>query len=630
MDVPAIPPVRGGAMKILLIKPPIRACMVEIGRHMPIGLAYLASVLRNDGHSVTLFDSLSYIEDNHIVDPDEYTSADRQKIAAHPRWRHLMHWGASWERLESLIMDSTPDAVGISCMFTPYYEPAYELARMVKRLRPGAHVLLGGQHPTVAHPHALAESAIDVLVLGESEQSIGGVLRSLERREPLTRVPGVAFMCGKGLCSCQPAAARAHTTGRAPWIANLDELPLPAADLVDFSRYDAAATLITSRGCPFSCSFCTVHATVGKSFRARSPNNVVDEIEHYVAAHGVRRFLIEDDNFTFDITRVRAICREVRRRDLDVELHLPNGITVINLSPDLVDEMAAAGFKSLFLGLETTDVARLRKLRKGFTSLPKVKTGTSLFAEYGVDASASLIVGLMGQTLKDIARDSINVAVSGVAFWTNPFYPIPGSGDFTRCLELGLIDRDTELALYDQFNFAIGSDQLGPARLYYAWVATQALAQWPEFVLAGARARLNAAPADPAGALARLVAESRNLPCEEGKLEVAAVPAAADGLTVTAHPGGCFCSMQRPRERAVGGGPLDFCLLTGDIIAAAVSLHSGISLSARQVSSRVADPAQNCVFELSPCSTGVQADVCKAFLDELDAESRDRDAALTG
>ena len=560
-------------MRILLIKPPIRACMVEIGRHMPIGLAYLAASLRRSGHAVTIFDALAFVDDNHIVDSKSYTAADKAKIEAHPRWNHLVHWGASWDRIAAELRRSDADIVGISCMFTPYYEPAYELARLARQTLPNATILLGGQHPTVAHPHALTERAFDVLVLGEAESTIVDIVGQLEAGQALTGVHGVAFRCGGGYCECQQQADRIHVTPRAGWIENLDEVPRPAVDLLDMSAYDNTATLITSRGCPFSCSFCTVHATVGKRFRARSPADVAGEISDYVHHHGIRRFFIEDDNFTFDIPRVRQICAEIRRLELDVELHLPNGMTVVKLTDELAEDMAGAGFRSLFLGLESTDVKRLRAMRKGFTSLSKVQSGAASFSARNVTVGASLIVGLLGQDVPEIADDSVQMARSGVRFWTNPFYPIPGSGDFNSCVAAGLIGPDTELALYDQFNFAIGSDRVRPDQLYWAWVATQAIAQWPAYVLAGGGMggdySLSAAAEDLVAASAHLL----NAP-----LEVPAVPVALSGKTVAVHADGCFCAMQQ--LAAMPSRPPDLCRFTGDVIAAALSLRSGVPVGA--------------------------------------------------
>ncbi|GAA2707393.1 B12-binding domain-containing radical SAM protein [Micromonospora olivasterospora] len=597
--------------RVLLIKPPIRACMIEIGRHMPIGLAYLAAQLRNSGMEVDIFDSLAFSEDNHVVPPSQYTDIDRAKVAAHPRWDHLVHWGADWARVEQVLRRGY-DVVGVSCMFTPYYEPAYELGRLAKQILPQARVILGGQHPTVAHPHALAEEAFDALVLGEAEANVVEIVEALAAGRSLRGMPGLTFRCGTGLCDC-PRPSGVHLQPRAEFLQDLDGLALPAVDLLDMGSYDETATLITSRGCPFSCSFCTVHATVGKKFRARAPENVVDEIEHYVTEHGIRRFFIEDDNFTFDIARVHEICRAITRRGLDVELHLPNGMTVVKLDKPLVDDMAAAGFQSLFLGLETTDVKRLRQIRKGFTSLEKVNAGAGLFTDHGITVGASLIVGLLGQTPAEVARDSINLMLAGIRFWTNPFYPIPGSPDFQQCLANGLITHDTELALYDQFNFAIGSDHLSPAELYWSVVITQAMAHWPDYVLEGARVRRERGTVGLDEALQRLLAHSDSLFGPNGELEVPAVPASIDGNVVHGHPEGCFHAAQRISPQRLPG---EVCTFTGDVFAAAVSLYTGVAYRSDQLPRSLGD---GCAFALD--NANVDSDfggVHKTVLDELD------------
>ena len=300
-----------------------------------------------------------------------------------------------------------------------------------------------------------------------------------------------------------------HITPNQSWIYDLDSLAMPAFEKIDYTKYHGVSTLITSRGCPFSCSFCTVHATVGKAFRARTAESVLSEIRHQVMNYGIREFHIEDDNFTFDMDRVTDICRRVVDEGLDIDLYLPNGMTVVSLTREIACEMAAAGFKRLFFGLETTDTARLRKIKKGFTSADKVEAGAKWFMEHGVVASASLIVGLPGQTISEIAHDSINMMTRGVPFMTNPFYPIPGSQDFERCIELGLIARETEAALFDMFNFSIGSDVLSPDELYWAWISTQAITIWPEFIKAGHLERGNGGKIDAFQAIVSLFATAR-------------------------------------------------------------------------------------------------------------------------
>ena len=600
-------------MQVLLVKPPIRACRIEIGRHVPIGLAYLASALREKGHQVAIFDALSFTEDNHIVDPRDYTAADHLKILRHPRWKYLVHWGAGWERLERCIRETQPEVIGISCMFTPYYETAYETARLARKAAPKALIVFGGQHPTVAHTHAIQEKAFDIIVRGEGEESLPAALAAYQNGESLASVKGLAFFCRPGLCDCGSSAERIHLTPTRPQVSDLDRLPMPATDLIEFSRYDDSTTLITSRGCPFSCTFCTVHATVGKQFRARAPHLVVEEIRHYVEQHRIRQFRIEDDNFTFDPARVAVICHEIRKSRLDVDLYLPNGITVLHLSPQLVREMVQAGFKGLFLGLETTDPADLRRLRKGFTSLDKVRAASGWFSQAGVTVSASLIIGLLDHEISKIALDVARLAFAGIPYGSNPFYPIPGSGDYMRCLEAGVIKPDTEMALFDGFNFAVGSNTLSPDEMYWAWIYAQAVSFWPEYILRQAACHGSVAGTHIPSALQDLVQVQRTQRQRDDRFEVLAAPADAAGCRVVMRQDGCFCRRQNVRELREGGGPPDFCTMTGDLTAAAVGLYCRTPISAVQVESAVHDPSERCAFVLVPGSLPVAARIQREF-----------------
>jgi B12 binding domain/Radical SAM superfamily len=604
-------------MKILLIKPPIHSFRVQIGRHAPIGLLYLAGAVRSTGHDVEIFDALAYTAENRVVSAADAGPADLRKIASHPRMRHLVHWGAGWEAMSDAIRRASPDVIGISCMFTPYYETAYRAARLARELVPNAVILLGGSHPTVAYRHAVEEAAFDAIVLGEGERKFLRLLDCLESGVPITSVPGVVARCGPRRCECPAGSTEIHVNDMPDWIDDLESIAPPATDLVDFADYGGSGTLITSRGCPFSCSFCTVHATVGKSFRSRSADSVADEIEHYIRDHGVRRFRIEDDNFTMDRTRVLAICREIQRRDLNVELDLPNGMTVVGLTAELADGMAAAGFRSLFLGLETTDPAHLRKMRKGFTSVDRVQDGIALFEERGVSARTTLIVGLLGQSIRGAAQDVIELARRHIYFGVNPIYPIPSSSDHTEFLRLGLVGADTDLALLEGFNFAIGSNLMSASELYWVWVAAKALSQWPSYILDGARSRAGGALLPTGAGISRLLAEH---PVELSEAPIgfetigAPVPGAEHGVRM--DHGYCFCDHQMLRELRTGTGPADFCVVAGDIIAAAVGMHTGTLLAATQTASRVAG-APFCEFRIDSGDDAASAKVHATFCAEL-------------
>src|ERR1043166_8733011 len=421
-------------MKVFLIKPPIRGFLLEIGRHYPIGLAYLAGSLRAAGHEVSVFDALAQTDENYLVPPAEYSPRDRLKITRHPRWSQLLHWGARRETIARVIREAAPDVIGVSCMFSPFYETAYEVARLGREIWRDALILMGGQHPTVAAEKTLREcDAVDVAVLGEAEETLPAMLDRIRFERGLNGQDGIAFRCDGRFCSCREPSVPFHIEPRRSW-GDVERLPSPATDVVAFAPYGNVVTLITSRGCPFSCTFCTVHAMVGHRFRARSQRQVVDEIAHYVSTYGITAFAIEDDNFTFSIPRVVEICEEITARGLQISLSLPNGMTVVKLTEPLAALMARAGFRDLFLGLESTDPARLKEIGKNFTSLNHVGDGHRWFVERDVEVAASLIVGLPHQSAAEIARDLANLLRRGIRFCSNPFYPIPGSPDYDTCL----------------------------------------------------------------------------------------------------------------------------------------------------------------------------------------------------
>lgn len=560
-------------MNVLLVKPPIRGFVHEIGRHYPIGLTYLASAIRRAGHTAAIFDALADSNENRVVAEADYTERDRLKVQSHPRWSHLLTWGSPPEAIELAMVDHRPDVVGISCMFSPFYETAYEAADLAKRVVPDAVVVMGGQHPTVAPLRVLQQCAsVDILVLGEGEQTLPNLLRSLEQGEELTHLEGLAFRCGHGYCRCAVRTPNGVHINSRKTFADLSELAPPADDLVNARDYDGFVTLITSRGCPFSCSFCTVHAVVGKKFRHRTSKDVVDEIERYVAS-GVSRFAIEDDNFTFSMPRVIEICEEIIRRDLKVWLSLPNGMTVVKLDEGVADLMARAGFRSLFLGLESTDEDRLREIDKRFTSLALVRRGYRWLADRGVDVAASLIVGLPGQSIGEIARDIGRLLAMDIRFWSNPFYPIPGSPDFQTCIAQSLITESTDYVLFDQYNFATPTSTLTKDELYFAWVLTQTISHWPDYFRAVLSEGAGALPAQDAAQMLVGHAMAARAADPDLKLECPAEPCGSyvygDVLHVAVREETCFAIANRIHDYSCH---IELNRYTADVVAAALSV----------------------------------------------------------
>ena len=263
------------------------------------------------------------------------------------------------------IGEYRPDVVCISIMFSCFHDSAERLAKKIKARFPSVVIIAGGAHVTTNFREVLQCGAVDYCLRYEGEETLPRLLKLIASGMPVDGVSGIAY--GR-----DPVVANdSHA-----WIRDLNGVR-PAYDMISPEDCNGAVTDITSRGCPFACGFCTVHLSMGRAYRARSPRNVADELETYIS-RGFTRFNIEDDNFTHDIDRAKEICREIARRGLGCEIWLPNGVAVHDLDGECISLMAAAGVKKLFPGLETTSDKLLTELKKKHTSLLRIKNAVTL------------------------------------------------------------------------------------------------------------------------------------------------------------------------------------------------------------------------------------------------------------
>ncbi len=261
----------------------------------------------------------------------------------------------SWPDLEREARDFAADIIGVTS-FTENRFQSFELIRRVKRARPEALTVMGGPHASMAAEDTLAHlGELDLVVRGEGELTIVELCRALPTGrgpEVLARVDGLVFRGKDG----RVTAARP----RQP-ILDLDQLPSPAFHLIPFERYHftfevpgqgrlPAVNVMTSRGCPFNCSFCATPINWGRRVRLRSPENVVDEIENLVRRYGVRIIFFYDDTFNADVRRVEAICDLLLRRKLDIFWKCDVRIDL--MTKPLLAKMKQAGLFHLSFGLE--------------------------------------------------------------------------------------------------------------------------------------------------------------------------------------------------------------------------------------------------------------------------------------
>jgi radical SAM superfamily enzyme YgiQ (UPF0313 family) len=339
--------------------------MDRLIRLPPLGLACVAGALRAAGHEVRIVDA-----------------------AVLPRWK---------SDLAALLAEWRPRVVGISAS-TAVLDPALAVAATVKEGHPDVVVMLGGVHATLRPAEVVREGAVDFAVHGEGERTAVELLAALDGREPLGRIPGIAYRDGG-----KPQV----TAMRAP-VADLDELPLPAYDLLPMGSYSTpfstpgkVTSMVTSRGCPYPCTFCDAFVVHGREYRAQSADRVVAEIRLLVHEHGVREVLFKDSEFTLDRGRVERFCELMIAGGLRVSWTC--SARVDHVDGPLLRRMAAAGCRVVQFGVESADPAVIGVLKKGITA-EKVREAFRSARAAGIETVANLLVGAPGET-----RDSIDL-----------------------------------------------------------------------------------------------------------------------------------------------------------------------------------------------------------------------------
>jgi anaerobic magnesium-protoporphyrin IX monomethyl ester cyclase len=364
-------------MKVLFINPPADNMLStevpeflseERGCNPSLGILYLASSLEGEGHEVSIVDAQ--------VDELEYGD------------------------IKNKVSSINPDVVGVTAMSFTLID-CLLTAETVKQVDDGIKVVFGGPHPTIYPDETVKLEHVDYAVIGEGEHTMVKLVEALEKRTPPSGIRGIAYLEG----------GRPKNTGMSPYIEDLDILPFPARKLIPYKKYTSllsrrnpVTTMFTSRGCPYKCLFCD-RPQMGKVFRARSAQNVVDEMVECIEL-GINEFLIYDDTFTVDRQRVLDICSEIRKQNLDVGWDVRARVNTVD--KNLLQAMRSAGCERIHYGVEAGNPEILKTLRKGIT-LQQVEKAFSDTKAAGIETLAYFMIGSPGETPHTI-QESIDLA----------------------------------------------------------------------------------------------------------------------------------------------------------------------------------------------------------------------------
>ena len=426
-------------MKILLIQPPIRDFYQTSIRTQPIGLAYLAASLKTHGHEVEILDcqvgkkklipippELSYLK-------DFYPFNDESPFKLYTGY---YHFGMGWEEIKKKIQDSKADVFGISSSFTPYHGEASEISRIIKEWNGKRIVVTGGAHVSCDPEGVLRSPYVDYAVMGEGEIRFPLLLEQIEmgKGENIEKIDGIAYR-KNGKIQINPLQN---------FIQHLDSLPHPARELLDLDRYQMrkrrSTMLITSRGCPHGCAYCSTQLVMGTSFRARTPEAILKEMVSCQKQYAIQIFDIEDDNFTFDQERANRLMSLVIENfgEGKVELTAMNGVSFASLDEELLRLMKRAGFHTINLSYVSADPSTKERMKrpKPPTEFDKILENA---AQVGLNVIAYAILGMPGQTIEEMVDTLIYLMGKRVLIGPSVYYPTPGTPLFEKCKKEGIL-----------------------------------------------------------------------------------------------------------------------------------------------------------------------------------------------
>jgi len=412
-------------MKIMLIKPPAlipKDWKGIIGVVPPLGLAYVAAVLEKNGHEIKILDC--------ILEDWKKINKFNEKIK---------YLGLSYEKIADAIKKEKPDVVGITS-WSVEAPSAFRVAETVKKVDKNIFTVLGGIHPSIRPKDCLSNPNVDFVVIGEGEYTTLELIEELGKENPSFKdIKGIGFKQGEDIIINSPR----------PLIKNLDELPMPARHLFDMERYfnatkslqggrqttERTVVIISSRGCPYNCCFCSIHSVYGWEWRPRSAESIINEIEYLIKTYKVTGISFEDDNMTLDRKRAEKIFDSIIEKKLNIRWVAGNALRADTLDEELLRKMKDSGCIGVAISPESGDQEVLNKIVGKNMDLKAVENVVRLCKKIGLRVDCNFVIGMVGETKQNI-RNTVDFAnkLKGIGLdFSNCYIALPFYG--TRLYE---------------------------------------------------------------------------------------------------------------------------------------------------------------------------------------------------
>jgi radical SAM superfamily enzyme YgiQ (UPF0313 family) len=435
MSVAKVPASR--TFKLQVSSQPARVCLIQpstltsadaygLDVVPPLGLAYIASVLKGAGHHVTFVDGVG-------------EALERYGRAA--GYEGLLIHGLS---IEEMVERIDPDAhvIGVTSMFSNQWLFIRDLLNAIRAKYPEKLMVMGGEHVTACADYIIEScQAVDVCVLGEGEETIVDLVDAYRSGRPLAEVGGIVFR----------DAGKVLRTPRRGRIRAIDDIPEPDWSIVPIERYiengvtyganlGRSIPLLASRGCPFQCTFCSSPQMWTTLWSARKPELVVAEMKKYMTRYNVTNFDFYDLTAIVRKQWIADFCNLLIKENLNITWQLASGTRSEAIDSEITPLLYKAGCRLVIYAPESGSPEELKRIKK------KVKLGRMITSmrdahRAGIETKANMIFGMLGMTWRDVLNSYLFIARMALAGVTNvagyPFSPYPGSENFATLVKEG-------------------------------------------------------------------------------------------------------------------------------------------------------------------------------------------------
>lgn len=422
-------------MRILLFYPPITIRgedTTQPGIAPPLGLANIAAYIEREGYNMAICDALA------------------EGAGTLERGKNYLRVGLTEKQIVERIEYYKPDIVGISTMFTALAPDSHRLAEIVKNVCPNTLVVFGGSHASVLSRGVLTDKNVDLVVMGEGEETFLEIARRFEKKKNLDNILGTAVHGKNG---------KVFVNKPRPFIKDLDSLPFPARHLLPMDIYFniskksetgsyvmryPTTEIVSSRGCPNNCIYCAVPKLWGRTWRPFSAGRVLLEMEFLVKRYGVKEIHFIDDNVSVSKSRLLEICNGIIEKKLDIKWTAPNGIAIWSLDKPLIRKMKESGCYRLTFGIESGCPETQKYIRKNL-KLNKAREIMKIANGLGLWTFSTYIVGFPYET-REAMNQTFDYAISSYSDFVGfiLLMPFPGT-DVTKIMEKEGFLKKTDL-----------------------------------------------------------------------------------------------------------------------------------------------------------------------------------------